>query len=77
MEPLEFVEKQIDINKDVLKVLKISEEQIVTQNKINHVVAEHIDRQAARIKTLEQIIYITIIATIFEVIALAVLIATK
>lgn len=77
MEPNEFVQKQLDVNRDVIKVMKITEKQTQIQNELNRKFAETIDGQATRIKTLEQIVYVVTFTTIAEIIALAILIATK
>lgn len=77
MEPNEFVEKQLEQNKHVLQVLKITRKQTEIQNEINRNIAEHVDKQHSRIKALEQLVYATIATTAVIVIAIAVILATR
>lgn len=77
MDANQFVEKQIDLNKDVLQVLKITKRQTEIQNEINRTVATHIDNQAARIKSLEQLVYVTTVATVIEIILITIILAGK
>lgn len=77
MEPLEFVERQVDLNKDVLKVLKLVRSQTEIQNEINRNIATHVDAQANRIKQLEQLVYAMALVSSVIVIAIAVILATR
>ncbi len=77
MEPNEFVDKQIELNKDVVKVMQITRKQTELQNEINRNIATHVDNQAARIKNLEQLVYVTTVVTFAEIVLLAVILTGK
>ena len=77
MEPNEFVDKQISLNKDVVKVMQITRKQTDLQNEINRNIATHVDNQAARIKNLEQLVYVTTVVTFAEIVLLAIILTGK
>jgi hypothetical protein len=77
MEPNEFVDKQIELNKDVVKVMQITRKQTELQNEINRNIATHVDNQAARIKSLEQLVYVTTVITFIEIVLIAVILTGK
>jgi len=56
MEPNEFVDKQIALNKDMAKALSMFNTSQETQRNTNKLIADHIDAQALQIKTLRSII---------------------
>lgn len=77
MEPNEFVQKQIDVNKDIIKVMKITEKQTELQNNINREIAAHVDSQATRIRSLEQTIKVITTLLGIDIILVAILLAVK
>lgn len=65
-EPIEFIDRQISLNKDMVKALKMFNASQEKQDGINKLVAEHVDAQAQQIKNMKSVITAMNIISLIE-----------
>lgn len=69
-EPIEFIDRQISLNKDMVKALKMFNASQEKQDGINKLVAEHVDAQAQQIKNMKSVITAMNIISVVEMVIL-------